>query len=79
MCNCMDESAILGKIALATIDITLGSASCDFPVAIQFFPKNALSFMRLPGLEKYQTHRRILVLTTSRPRTYSFTKQENKT
>ena len=32
----MDESAIN---ALAIVQIALGFASCDFPVAVQFFPK----------------------------------------
>ena len=34
----MDKSANLGKIALTTVQIT-PVPSCDFPVAIQFFPK----------------------------------------
>ena len=36
----MDESAILEKFALTTVQIELGFASCDFPVAVQFFPKS---------------------------------------
>ena len=30
----------LGKIALTTVQIALGFASCNFPVAMQFFPKS---------------------------------------
>ena len=37
----MDESA------LATVQIAHGFASYNFPVAVQFFPKIALSFMGL--------------------------------
>ena len=37
----MDERAILGgKCALTTVQIALGFASCNFPVAMQFFPKS---------------------------------------
>ena len=36
----MDQSAILGKFALTTVQIALGFASCNFSVAMQFFPKS---------------------------------------
>ena len=35
----MDESAILG-IALSTVQKALGFASCNFPAAVQIFPKS---------------------------------------
>ena len=38
--NHMDESAIWKKIALTTVQIALGFASCNFPVAVHFFPKS---------------------------------------
>ena len=34
----MDESAILGKVPLTTIEIALGFTPYNFPVAMQFFP-----------------------------------------
>ena len=37
--NHMKESATLGKIAIITVPIALGFTLCDFPVAVQFFPK----------------------------------------
>ena len=43
----MDEYNFL-KIALAKVQIALSFSSCDFPVAVQFFPQITLSSMRLP-------------------------------
>ena len=35
----MDERAILGKIALTTVQTAHGCfASCDYPAAVHFFP-----------------------------------------
>ena len=38
----MDESAILGKMALTIVQIAPGFTSCDFPFAMQFFPNHTL-------------------------------------
>ena len=41
----MDENAILKKLKLTTGQIALSFALCNFPVAIQLFPKFELSSM----------------------------------
>ena len=38
----MDESAILEKNLHLQVQIVLGFASCDFPVAVQIFPNYTL-------------------------------------